>query len=84
MHVAKLVLLLLLASPALAAETARADAALQKARGDLAKIEHLEHQLNRVTSRATRSVRATAAAARRLRSPPTAAAWRKPTTSFAK
>ena len=63
MHVAKLVLLLLLASPALAAETARADAALQKARGDLAKIEHLEHQLNRVTSRAPRSVRATAAAA---------------------
>ena len=63
MHVAKLVLLLLLASPALAAETARADAAPQKARGDLAKIEHLEHQLNRVTSRATRSVRATAAAA---------------------
>ena len=58
MHVAELVLVLLLASPALAAETAREDAALQKARRDLAK---LEHHLNGLSARATRSARATAA-----------------------
>ena len=58
MHVTKLILVLLLASPALAAETAREDAALQKARRDLAQ---LEHQLKGVMTRATRSARATAA-----------------------
>lgn len=50
MHVAKLVLLLLLASPALAADTA-----LPIARPDLAK---LEHQLARSSARAVRSMRA--------------------------
>ena len=59
MHVAKLVLVLLLASPALAAETTSADAALQKARRDLAA--KLEHQLKSLSTRATRSARATAA-----------------------
>jgi hypothetical protein len=59
MHVAKLVLGLLLASPALAAETTSADAALQKARRDLAA--KLKHQLKSLSTRATRSARATAA-----------------------
>jgi hypothetical protein len=59
MHVAKLVLVLLLASPALAAETTSADAALQKARRDLAA--KLEHQVKSLSTRATRSARATAA-----------------------
>ena len=59
MHVAKLVLGLLLASPALAAETTSADAALQKARRDLAA--KLEHQVKSLSTRATRSARATAA-----------------------
>ena len=48
MHVAKLVLVLLLASPALAAETTSADAALQKARRDLAA--KLEHQLKSLST----------------------------------
>ena len=63
MHVTKLVLFMLLASPALAAETARAgtdraDAALQTAR---ATITRVEHQLKGLNLRATRSARATAA-----------------------
>lgn len=63
MHVTKCVLVLLLASPALAAETARAgtdraDAALQTAR---ATITRLEHQLKDLNIRATRSARAKAA-----------------------
>ena len=53
MHVAKLVILLLLASPALAADTA-----LPIARPDLAK---LDHQLARSSARAVRSMRAMAA-----------------------
>ena len=53
MHVAKLVLGLLLASPALAAETTSADAALQKARRDLAA--KLKHQVKSLSTRATRS-----------------------------
>ena len=56
---AKLVLGLLLASPALAAETTSADAALQKARRDLAA--KLKHQVKSPSTRATRSARATAA-----------------------
>jgi hypothetical protein len=50
---------MLLASPALAAETTSADAALQKARRDLAA--KLEHQVKSLSTRATRSARATAA-----------------------
>ena len=63
MHVTKCVLVMLLASRALAAETAhaeidRADAAYQTAR---ATITRLEHQLKGLNLRATRSARATAA-----------------------
>ena len=63
MHVTKFVLVMLLASSALAAETARAgtdraDAAYQTAR---ATITRLEHQLKGLNLRATRSARATAA-----------------------
>jgi hypothetical protein len=50
---------MLLASPALAAETTSADAALQKARRDLAA--KLEPQLKSLSTRATRSARAMAA-----------------------
>ena len=59
MHVTKFILVMLLASPALAAETTSADAALQKARRDLAA--KLEHQLKSLSTRATRSARAMAA-----------------------
>ena len=59
MHVTKFILVMLLASPALAAETTSADAALQKARRDLAA--KLEHQVKSLSTRATRSARATAA-----------------------
>ena len=59
MHVTKFILVMLLASPALAAETTSADAALQKARRDLAA--KLEPQLKSLSTRATRSARATAA-----------------------
>ena len=60
MHVTKCVLVMLLASRALAAETAhagidRADAAYQTAR---ATITRLEHQLKGLNLRATRSARA--------------------------
>ena len=53
MHVTKFILVMLLASPALAADTA-----LPIARPDLAK---LEHQLARSSARAVRSMRAMAA-----------------------
>ena len=59
MHVTKFILVMLLASPALAAETTSADAALQKARRDLAA--KLEHQVKSLSTHATRSARATAA-----------------------
>ena len=59
MHVTKFILVMLLASPALAAETTSADAALQKARRDLAA--KLEPQLKSLSTRATRSARAMAA-----------------------